>query len=85
MKTKKHFLLAMVIVTLLAGCQMTTLETFENPVLIYDGEVFGEEDGNGRDLSASWEIASSEKRIQKGVLRGRSRNEEKGKCYRVCL
>ena len=77
MKTKKHFLLAMVIVTLLAGCQMTTLETFENPVLIYDGEVFGEEDGNGRDLSASWEIASSEKRIQKKVFYGEEAETKK--------
>lgn len=77
MKTKKLILFAMVIVTLLAGCQMTTLETFENPVLIYDGEVFGEADGNGRDLSASWEIPSSEKRIQKRVFYGEESETEK--------
>lgn len=62
---------------LLSGCTWKALDVYEEPVLLYNNVEFGEGDGNGRDLSAYWDVSESEKRILRKVYYGEKKKIKK--------
>ena len=62
---------------LLSGCTWKALDVYEEPVLLYNNVEFGEGDGNGRDLSAYWDVSESEKRILRKVYYGEKKENQK--------